>query len=95
MNLKTRGKTEELKKAMKALLVKFDADQIFNELVSCSEHTPDINYLTDEVITYLQIYQNMNCIKIEGLNQQLEFEAAIENIIPHYNDQRNNLFLKL
>ena len=90
---KTETEAEKLLKQLKELLKKHDADEVFTALVSASSKTTDEDYLKDEVISYLNIWQGLNVVKLNGLNQQIEFEEKMQNLFPFDNDRQTNLFL--
>lgn len=95
---KEATRQNDLNNQLHELLSEYNPNEISTQMVSIIDRYPNkdhTKWLTDEVITYLQIWHNYNLVKIDGVNQQLEFEKLIQNIYPDYNDQRNNLFLKL
>jgi len=89
---KDRGEKSELKTQLSEMLEKFDADEVLKALVDCSRGTTDEEYLKDEAISYLNIYHGMNVVKLQGLTQQMQFEEAINQIIPYGNDKQAQLF---
>lgn len=93
-NRKHKTESEELSllDTIKKLLEKYDADEVFSTLVAASKDTTDETYLTDEVISYLNIWRGMNVVKVEGLSQQMEFEEKMKSLFPYQNQQKENLF---
>lgn len=89
---KDRGEKSQLKTKLKNLLQKFDADEVLDALVTCSRGTTDEEYLKAEAISYLTIYHGMNVVKLEGLNQQMQFEESMRKIVPYDNDVQVQLF---
>jgi len=91
--MKAKTQTEKLKSEIQKLLKSHDANELFDCLVSATTRTTDEEYLKEHVISYLNIWHGLNVVKLNGLQQQMEFEKAIEQIIPYYNQQNEQLFL--
>jgi len=90
---KTETEADKLLKQVKELLKKHDADEVFNSLVSASHKTTDEEYLKTEVISYLNIWHGMNVVKLDRLDQQIQFSETMQTIFPYDNDRQQNLFL--
>jgi hypothetical protein len=91
--MKTRNKTEQLVKTMRALLTRFDADCIFEALTDSAKGTTDEEYLVTEAINYLNLYHGMSVVKMDGLKQQMDFEEMMNKILTTDNERQANLFL--
>lgn len=91
--MKAKTKTEKLKAEIQKLLKSHDANELFDCLVSAAHGTTDEDYLKDQVISYLNVWHGLNVVKLNGLTEQMEFEKAIQQIIPFQNQQNEQLFL--
>lgn len=87
-----KTETAKLKDILKKLRKQHGSDEIFKTLVSiCNESSDD--YLTDEVIMWMNLEKGLNVVKLDGLTQQMDFEEKMRNLFPFDNDRQTNLFL--
>ena len=87
-----KNETQKLKDALKKLRKQHGSDEIFKTLTSiCNESSDD--YLTDEVILWMTIEKGMNVVKLDRLDQQIQFSETMQTIFPYDNDKQQNLFL--
>lgn len=76
---------ENLTDKVKELLTEHQAEDILSAMAKRTD-------ITEEMIQRLQIYEGYNIVKVQGLNQQMQFEESMNRLFISQNDLQQNLF---
>ncbi len=86
-----KNQEQETKSILLELLEKHDVSSIFSCMLDVL-NPKERKELKGECSYFMQS-EGFIMVKIETLNQEIQFEEAIKNILPHYNDQQKQLFI--